>query len=598
MRQIQLAKHTPSEIIMLALSCAMLEHRSSKPSEVAPSQRLKDLTFFLQEAVKVVPIESILHAIGYDELETAVQCAKALLHAQPNVPCSSEALVGLERAVVRMRTGLPGIVFDQLVSNACKLFSQPLEPTVSLTAPNRNNLHVTVNGSMYYPVNFFPLYSNVVRMSEIQREVMDKEDFQVQWEMPVEIFIPEAETRKTDPQIANQLEKVARNIDVKKNPDIICGLSIENVYPIDSARRHSMIDSTLKSPIEVLREARREIAQLLECSNEDLDSSTQGIQTGNEQMLSLVRDLIGNNLKICSSLIGGFMEEQIHIPLVNSEVGTAGLLTETSSPVAMGAWALFSLSFEELQNMVEKMQGNTLLLEIADYISIISTDKQLKETSNRSQMYAGKLQFLLQGMRNRTITCSSRYISYSLERQLCSNLKFDKDISVKTLIKKWDEIFEKDALSLVAKSHRSLVARWLKWAVLVHDLRESLAKYTCIGVTGLVNSGKSYLVSKLFDIQVIEQQCISHFIMHCILNVQIEVGTANRHRTTVPILYNLDGKINGLDVIDFPGVDDKDHSIPDLANLLLSLSQIIIFVVDYRYVQKHCVQYTVYISLH
>ena len=60
------------------------------------------------------------------------------------------------------------------------------------------------------------------------------------------------------------------------------------------------------------------------------------------------------------------------------------------------------------------------------------------------------------------------------------------------------------------------------------------------------------------------------------------MGTIDRKRTTVPILYNLDGKVNGLDVIDFPGVDDKDHSIPELANLLLSLAQIVIFVVDYR----------------
>lgn len=54
-------------------------------------------------------------------------------------------------------------------------------------------------------------------------------------------------------------------------------------------------------------------------------------------------------------------------------------------------------------------------------------------------------------------------------------------------------------------------------------------------------------------------------------------------RTTVPLLYNLEGSVEGLDVIDFPGVDDSDHSVPDMANLLLSLSQIVVFVVDYRY---------------
>ena len=55
-------------------------------------------------------------------------------------------------------------------------------------------------------------------------------------------------------------------------------------------------------------------------------------------------------------------------------------------------------------------------------------------------------------------------------------------------------------------------------------------------------------------------------------------------RTTVPFLYNLDDDIEGLDVIDFPGVDDRDETISDLADLLLTLAQIVVFVVDYRYV--------------
>ena len=55
-------------------------------------------------------------------------------------------------------------------------------------------------------------------------------------------------------------------------------------------------------------------------------------------------------------------------------------------------------------------------------------------------------------------------------------------------------------------------------------------------------------------------------------------------RTTVPFMYNMDGCVDGLDVIDFPGVDDKDDSVPGLAKILLSLAQVVIFVVDYRWV--------------
>ena len=50
----------------------------------------------------------------------------------------------------------------------------------------------------------------------------------------------------------------------------------------------------------------------------------------------------------------------------------------------------------------------------------------------------------------------------------------------------------------------------------------------------------------------------------------------------MPLIYNMDHITEGVDVIDFPGVDDRDESIPDLAKLLLSLTRIIVFVVDYR----------------
>ena len=69
---------------------------------------------------------------------------------------------------------------------------------------------------------------------------------------------------------------------------------------------------------------------------------------------------------------------------------------------------------------------------------------------------------------------------------------------------------------------------------------------------------------------------------HCFSYFQTITGTVAEKRTTVPFIYNIDNKIEGLDVIDFPGVDDKDKSIPELATLLLSLTRIVVFVVDYK----------------
>jgi len=68
---------------------------------------------------------------------------------------------------------------------------------------------------------------------------------------------------------------------------------------------------------------------------------------------------------------------------------------------------------------------------------------------------------------------------------------------------------------------------------------------------------------------------------------QIPVGTTEAKRTTVPFMYNLEQMVEGLDVVDFPGVDDRDETIPDLAELLLFLAQVVIFVVDYRLILCH-----------
>ena len=53
-------------------------------------------------------------------------------------------------------------------------------------------------------------------------------------------------------------------------------------------------------------------------------------------------------------------------------------------------------------------------------------------------------------------------------------------------------------------------------------------------------------------------------------------------RTTVPFLYSLEPDVDGLDVIDFPGVDDCNDNIQGLCHILFQVAHIVIFLVDYR----------------
>ena len=63
--------------------------------------------------------------------------------------------------------------------------------------------------------------------------------------------------------------------------------------------------------------------------------------------------------------------------------------------------------------------------------------------------------------------------------------------------------------------------------------------------------------------------------------MQTRVGTTEKKRTVVPFIYSMDDRVDKLDVIDFPGVDDKE-SVPELAKLLVGLAQVVLFVVNYR----------------
>lgn len=270
---------------------------------------------------------------------------------------------------------------------------------------------------------------------------------------------------------------------------VITRANISDIYSISPKK-----SAHFRSPLQVLSDGLKKIATFTDFI--EADQASPGTQLPDEQMLKILDKIFEEDVTICASLLGAFMEQQIRIPLIHTAKTTAETLLNTA-PVAVGVWALFSQNCDTLKAKLESNNQSKLIVEIREYIERISQ----KLPQNEDRMYAGKLQFLLQGIQE-IVTASNRYISYSLEHQLCQSLKFEKSISVRSLIDQWDEIFENDALSLIGKSHRPLVARWLKWTILIHDLRETLAQYTSIGVTGLVNSGKSLLVKELFKIQV------------------------------------------------------------------------------------------------
>ena len=288
----------------------------------------------------------------------------------------------------------------------------------------------------------------------------------------------------------------ARNLG-HKELDVVSKTNLEEIYPTSVTRRRNL---PFISPRVVLAKSIEKVSNFIKQAEIEVNLAKPPKIHSNKEMLTLLNHIYNYDVALCAALLGAFMERRIHIPVLKSPEVAAKAV---SSPIAVGVWALFSVSRDSLQKMLESSNNPALVIKVKEYIHSVLTDQSKEDDEMEEKMYAGKLQFLLHGM-HKTVTSSTKYVSYSLEYQLCKNLKFRKDISVHDLILKWDRIFKDDVLYHVAESHRPLLARWLKWTVLVHELRELLAEYTCIGVTGLINSGKSLLVKRLFNLKVLD----------------------------------------------------------------------------------------------
>ena len=325
-----------------------------------------------------------------------------------------------------------------------------------------------------------------------------------------------------------------------------------------------------QSPIETLSRGRE---KLIENKGFSLPSV---FTRWNSRILYIVNQIREKDLALSISLIKSIM----NIQLAGIPLSLPGSSHASKDGLHVNTFALAGLGLEEIHLMLENSNKEQVLVHLKK-----SNERGKDETDQDEINYSEKLYFLLQCL-SRNVVFSKKCECYSLERQLvsvCQHMRITESISLNDLVRRWEWQFLSTILSLVARPHRPLIARWLKWALMVHNLREELAKYIAVGVVGLVNSGKSTLVESLFHIKVYCNLMLSTCLNYVYtVPHQTASGTTEENRTTVPFIYNLEGKVDGLDVVDFPGVDDRDESISGLADLLLTLTQITIFVVDYR----------------
>ena len=491
-RQQQLARLTPSQLIELAYLCALLEQHPCGNSEPL-SHKLGVIKSFLERVVHVVPLESVAFAVAYGSRETAVMCLQAFkqLYDQLDIPTSALFVQALGLAFERFSTGVPGSVLREMSIKAYEQLSDPLpkiyHSEYMLESPNRATLSLVACAPGGYSV------PSSKPLSKVEMSLVD-----------IEMKCKDLLSRDEIDFIVSLWRKMSCEKDLSCLRGVlsppICRLNIKKIYPINCDLQQQQEYPALNSPLDTLVHGRRKLGDLRMVTNIHQASkqpSAVDRQKHNQLMLQSINDIRKREVATCATLLGAFMEQgDITIGLSKSSKDQLSL--ELSASATVGVWALFSLDYSQVKSILAQCKGEQVLVKIGDYIKATLGSEDVPDDSQ----YAAKLQFVAQGI-IKTVTCNSQYVSYSLEQQLADMCKqFNVDFSVDNLLMRWSKLFKDNVLSLICCADRPLIARWLKWALMIHELREALAKYIAIGVVGLVNSGKSKLVNTIFGIKV------------------------------------------------------------------------------------------------
>ena len=285
--------------------------------------------------------------------------------------------------------------------------------------------------------------------------------------------------------------------EVKKLSDVeaIAGtMSAADIYKVrgDKEGKEATPEVTsVKSPISVLIEGRAVLQKASDGTTTALPSNeSEGTKIGSySRTMSIIRSARGIHFDFCIRVLCDFMYQYVRVPL--TEVNPMNRWNHLRHQVAPYS-DIFKSDYEFWESMLKRCQR------------AIAKDSRVIEHE-----YHEKLKFLVTSIEpdcDAHIThSSSKYSMYILEKklqELCTLRKVTKDMSIDQMVRGWQLIFSSCPLATVASSHRNLIGRWIKWSLMLHELRTKLENHITIAIAGLVNSGKTKLVGNLFGFEV------------------------------------------------------------------------------------------------
>lgn len=288
-----------------------------------------------------------------------------------------------------------------------------------------------------------------------------------------------------------------------------CDIDLEVIYPsTDDKDTLTRNVNCCKAPMTLLIEGRKELNRISEDLIAEHSGSTKGcsVSNANTMMLEVINGL-RKEFETCSTLLGAFMESQARIPLEKAGGDKyVNKLAKHASSFGLSVWAVLILPFKYLNQLIISNVSEDVRQIVIEFSRQIDGFRNYMFRSSESHFpdYEEKMEFLVGSMKQ-SWTCNQKYVSYSLERQLedqCTKRNLFHNTPIDEILDQWNDNFENERLTFVPSEYRRLVARWIKWSLMINNLRENLASQTAIGVIGLVNSGKSKFVRTMFGKEV------------------------------------------------------------------------------------------------
>ena len=466
-RQEQLSKHSPCGVIELAYLSALLERRDNE----SHSKRYNAVKTFFTDAVSVVPIESLFHAMATARRYTVRQCCELFLSGRNMLPSPAESSKMLLDEMSRALNHLRSYQADQMYDDDD--FSFLVEEDDSTDCSSRE----FSSGERHY--------------SREANTSQNEDSFCEASMLEIEKFVFEA--------------SMVLNVHRAKS---LCDLNLGAIYPSSDADDEMKVTpGCCKTPMALLIDGRKELNRFSEEMSAKLEANgEEGAPSNyNTEMLKVLNQ-VRTNFETCSTLLGAFMEAQVQIPLERQDKTYANTIAKHAKSFGLDLWGLLILPFTYVEDMLSRFSPHgrcqRLVVDIAS--SVYALYDRFTVDSRHFTNYDGKLEFLLASTK-KSFTSNKEFVSYSLERQMveeCENRNIFAQTSLEDILQQWQANFKDETLTLVPDHYRPLVARWIKWSLMINRLRESIAEQTAVGVIGLVNSGKSKFVRSIFGIEV------------------------------------------------------------------------------------------------